>query len=336
MSRCGVLLINVGTPDACSNSGLRRYLTQFLMDRRIIELPWLWRSFVVKVLIVPIRARLSARKYQEIWQEQGSPLMAHSIAQRDGIQKKLGRDFHVALAMRYGEPSIKRQVKALIDQGCEKLIVVPLFPQYSSAATGSAIEEVFKSLKGVPHLPEVKTFKPFFRENFFLEAKARLIAEKLNGRHLILSFHGLPHTHIARAHAQATCKPDTPCPSDTAATFCYRAQCFLTAHHISQTLEISASDYSVCFQSRLGVRAWVEPYLFDTLRNLISRNILDVVVACPAFVSDCLETLHEIGIDANARFKKMGGKSITLVPCLNDDDKWLTGLSDAIYSLSHA
>jgi ferrochelatase len=330
--RSGVLLINVGTPTAPTYGAVKKYLGQFLMDKRILDISAIWRFLLVHLLITPLRARQSAKKYREIWQENGSPLYNISLRQVAVLSQHLGHQFHVAMAMRYGQPSIAKQLKYLMAKDCDQIILVPLFPHYSSAASGSALEEAFSCLKREYHIPAIKTLGPFYEEDFFLHNVANKIAPFLSPKkHLIISFHGLPYHHIKRSHKDAPCPHSQACEKQAIPPFCYRAQSFATARRIAQKLNLNQESYSVCFQSRFLRQQWIEPYLHDTLKNLRNQGIDQVVVVCPAFVADCLETLHEIGIEAKHFFQQqLGGKTFELVPCLNEDELWLKGLSEKI------
>lgn len=334
-SRIGVLLINTGTPELCTYRSVKSYLTQFLMDKRIIELPFFFRFVLVRFFITPFRALASAKKYREIWQENGSPLQIICDGQRSSLSQMLGDSFETVYAARYGKPCIKSQIEHLVEKDCEQIILVPMFPQYSSAASGSALEEAFACLKSFRHIPAVKTVSPFFSEQFFIDAHARLIRSRLSpNEHLIVSFHGLPKTHIEHSHRDAPCSQELPCPKNKTPSVCYRAQCFETARLIAEKLGLSPDCYSVCFQSRLGNQEWIQPYLENTLVSLRKNGIENITVVSPAFVSDCLETIHEIGIEAKATWRKLGGTNFKLIPCLNLDEQWLTGLRDKIKQIA--
>lgn len=331
----GVILLNVGTPQQYNYWAVKAYLDQFLMDKRIIDIPYIWRLILVKFIITPFRAQQSAKKYLEIWQKDGSPLYSISLKQTEIIKQKLGPDFITVLAMRYGKPSIKSQVKYLLDQGCDHLILVPLFPQYSSAASGSALEEALRCINSYSHIPTIKTLAPFYKENYFIEPQADNIAASLSKhQHLIMSFHGLPLQHIKKNHRGLICHHQQACPTNESLYFCYRAQCYETARNIANRLLLKEEQYSVCFQSRLGKQPWIRPSLEETLISLRQKDIVDVMVASPSFVSDCLETLHEIGIEAKTTWQNLSGKNMQLIPCLNLSEKWLSGLCQKIKILA--
>lgn len=329
----GILLLNVGTPDGYDYWSVKNYLSQFLMDKRILEMPYALRFPLVHFFIAPIRAWFSAQKYREIWRKDGSPLLAISHAQLKSLRAMLNDQYEIALGMRYGSPSIPAQIDHLLSKGCQQIIIVPLLPQYSSAASGSALQEIFTHLASKHHIPSIKSLAPFYKEDFYIDAKVRLIKEKLtDDQHLILSFHGLPMSHIERAHSDAPCQDNASCqiPTDN---FCYRAQCFETAHLIASRLKLNSHRFSICFQSRLGQQQWIKPYLLDELLLLRKNDVKNILIACPAFVSDCLETLHEIGIEAKAIWKKLGGSNLNLVSCINTDEIWLQNLAQKIEHL---
>jgi protoporphyrin/coproporphyrin ferrochelatase len=335
--RYGVLLLNVGTPNECSYWSVKSYLQQFLMDKRVFDVPFFFRFIMVNFFIAPLRAHASKKKYQEVFSDSISLLRAISDQQTNFIAKELGTDFSVLLGMRYGEPCIKSQIKYFLQKECEEIILIPLFPQYSSAAAGSALQEALSMLKDWRHMPVIKTLAPFYRENFFLDPQACLIGNCLSGQsHLIFSFHGLPKSHIKNSHQDLMCSDDNICPSQNTPSFCYRSQCYETARLIADKLNLQPQHYSVCFQSRLKGQRWIKPYLEDTLKEVRSKNFEHVVISCPSFVSDCLETIHEIGIEAKETWNRMGGKSLTLVPCLNLNEQWLIGLANKIKLLAQS
>ena len=337
MMRRGLLLINLGTPDSAGVSDVRTYLDEFLMDPRVIDLSPLARWALVKLLILPRRPKESAHAYQKIWTERGSPLLFHTVDLAEKVQRKLGEEVQVEVAMRYQSPSIESALERFRQAGVDHIVVFPLFPQYSSAATGSAVEKVWAEASkrwNTPHLVNVPAFydHPAFIEAF-RQVAAPVIAET-NPDRVVLSFHGLPERHVQKSdetadqsHCLAT---DTCCDSICEANRnCYRAQCFATARALCVALGVD--DYEVTFQSRLGKDPWVKPYTDERLDAMPSESVESVAVLCPAFVADCLETIEEIGMRALEDFVAAGGSALTLVPSLNATDAW----ADAVAQIAN-
>lgn len=338
--KTGVLLINLGTPDDTSLSSIRRYLREFLLDPRVIDLPTIPRYLLVNGLIVPFRSPKTAKAYQKIWQENGSPLRIHSQALADKARSLLGDNHQVELAMRYGNPSIQNAVTKL--NHCQKIIILPLFPQYSSAATGSAIEKAMSELGKQWNIPSINIIDQFYAHPDFIRALASSIKPYIDSaadansntktdKFLLLSYHGLPERHIDKSNCKASCSRIKPCPAmSTQNHFCYRAQCFATSKLLANQLGLNSDQYKTTFQSRLGKLPWIQPYTDDVLPKLIQRDIKKLVVACPAFTADCLETLEEIGMEAKKQWLELGGESFELVPCLNSADQWVSCVANFI------
>jgi ferrochelatase len=329
MSKTGVLLINLGTPDNCDPKSVFIYLTQFLNDPRVIDLATIWRSLLVNLLIVPFRYKKTTHAYQQIWTPAGSPLLINSNALTMALANELGDKYHVELGMRYGNPSIKSAMQKL--KVCEKIIVIPLFPQYSSAATGSALENFFRVVKSQWNIPEIYIQKDFFNNPFFIDAYADTIQQNLpaNKPDLILfSYHGLPLRHIDKSGCKADCSRVYACPPlNDLNAYCYRAQCYETSRLLAKALNIHSEQYQVTFQSRLGRTPWIKPYTDEVLPELIKKGIKNIAVACPSFVADCLETLEEINLRAKEQWHMLGGNEFTFIPCINNHPLWVHGLA---------
>jgi ferrochelatase len=326
----GVLLINLGTPDKADSKSVYAYLTQFLNDPRVVALPWLIRSLLVNLLIVPFRFRQSVHAYQQIWTEQGSPLLLNSHKLMTCLQQELGDTYHVELGMRYGKPSIASALKKL--EHCQHIVVIPLFPQYSSAATGSALEEVFCAIGKKWNIPALHIHNDFYNHPDFIRAYAEITQQKLTEQPVevvLFSYHGLPEIHLDKSECRAACSRQSACPmiSDKNAS-CYRAQCYETTRALATHLNLKTEQYRVSFQSRLGKTPWIKPYTDEVLTDLIQQGIKNIAVVCPSFVSDCLETLEEINIRARAQWKSLGGGEFVFVPCLNDNKTWVKALAD--------
>ena len=323
----GVLLVNLGTPDSPSRRDVRRYLHQFLTDGRVIDLPWLPRQLLVRGMIVPKRCRESARNYEEIWTEQGSPLMVYGRKVAARLQEALGEDYAVELAMRYQNPSIESALEALRDS--EEIIVLPLFPQYASATTGSIHQKVLECISKWQAIPPLRLINSYPTQERMIATYADL-ASRFNPKdydHILMSFHGLPERHIRKADCHNWClKPNCCDRLGHKNRHCYAAQCYATARAIATRLDLTPDDYTVCFQSRLGRDPWLKPYLSDILHTCDKR----VLILCPAFVADCVETLHEIGVEYYDEFLATGGEELTLVPSLNDEPEWILALRDLV------
>jgi ferrochelatase len=331
--KIGILLVNLGTPKNPSFIEIAKYLREFLSDPRVIDLPKIIRLILVYVIILPTRPFKAKQAYSKIWSKAGSPLRYISNNVTTKLQQKIEENYLVAGSMRYGEPSIASGVQKLKD--CSKIIVLPLFPQYSSAATGSATEKAMNEISKLWNIPDIQIINSFYQHESFIKAYSNNISAQLKQQKhafLLFSYHGLPTRHIAKSNCTYTCAGGSnPCPSITKKNhFCYKAQCYATSKLIAKELELDQESYSTSFQSRLGKTPWIPPYTDDMLLLLREREIENLVIACPAFVTDCLETLEEIGMEAKKTWLQLGGKNLTLVPCLNDDDLWISSIIDII------
>lgn len=324
-----VLLINLGTPDDPSVPAVRRYLDQFLMDGRVMDIPYINRNLLVRGIIVPFRSPNSSKLYKEIWDEKtGSPLMKYSILQQQLLQEKLGDDYHVELAMRYQKPSIENALQNLRRMQVEHIRIIPMFPQYASATTGSIIEEVMRILMKWPIFPELSIVNDFYENEMMAEVFAEN-AQKYNLQdydHVLFSYHGLPVRQLVNVNSSEDHNCETAGCRERMTEenrFCYLAQCFATSRAIAAKLNLKKDDYTDCFQSRLGKTPWIQPYTSDVLKKLAAEGKKKLLVLCPAFVADCIETIHEIGIEYDEEFKEMGGEEVQLVESLNDHSKWI-------------
>lgn len=329
----GILLVNLGTPDSPSVPDVRKYLKEFLLDERVIDIPAPQRNLLVRGIIAPFRAPKSAKLYEQIWNENGSPLLSFSKLLKTKLQNKLGENYLVELAMRYQSPSIKNGLDILKKANCNKIIVVPLFPQYSSAANGSVVEKVMDIIKSDPVFPELRFTGSFHQQPLFIKAFSEN-GIKYNPQeydHIIFSFHGLPERQITKSLPHFNCLSETCCDNLTLQNhLCYRAQCFETARAISTSLNIAKEKYTVCFQSRLGKTPWIKPYSDEVIKQLAAKGIKKILAFSPAFVADCLETIYEIGVEYDTIFKEHGGEKIQLVESLNDNDLFVDCLVEMI------
>jgi len=331
MGKKGILLVNLGTPDSPEVSDVRKYLDQFLMDERVIDINAFKRSLLVKGIIVPFRSPKTSKLYKEIWGENGSPLLYYSRIQAAMVQEQLGDGYHVELAMRYQNPSILSALEKMKAGLVDSIKVIPMFPQYASASSGSVIQNVMELVSKWQTIPPVSFVNSFHDNELVIETFAE------NGRkyqpetydHVLFSFHGLPERQLLKCdHTGHYClKQENCCESfNNTNKFCYSAQGHDTARLIAQKLNIPREKYTVCFQSRLGKEPWVQPYTTDVLKKLAAEGKKRLLVFSPAFVADCLETLYEITVEYHEEFKAMGGEHVQLVESLNDHPKFIAAL----------
>ncbi len=328
-----VLLVNLGSPDAPTAPAVRRYLREFLMDRRVLDVNWFLRFCIVHFAILPRRPKQSAHAYQSIWTDAGSPLIVTS----KNLQKKLQArvTVPVALAMRYQNPSISEIIRSLSSQNVDDLLLIPLFPHFAMSSFETAVERVKEVAASLAPQMRLTVQPPYYEEPDYIQALVGSAREFLSGgfEHLLFSFHGIPERHIRKADSTKThCLATPECcqsPSPAHAT-CYRAQCFKTVAAFVRSAGIPREKYSVSFQSRLGRDPWLKPYTDQELPRLAANGIRNLLVMCPAFVSDCLETLEEIGIRGKETFLNAGGKQLTLIPCLNEHPLWVEALQKKI------
>jgi len=333
-SKTGVLIINLGTPDSPSVGDVRKYLREFLMDRRVIDIPF-WRRFLlINFIIAPFRAPQSAKGYHELWGPKGSPLKVYGLELEGLLQQALGESFDVKLAMRYQSPSIKSVLSHFKDKGFKRLIVIPLYPQYASSSSGSTMEEVMRVLKGWEVVPEIKLISQFFDHPLFIKSFAEIGKKYMSQEkydHYLFSYHGLPEHQILKSSCDHYCRLGDCCSAYSSKNqYCYRAQCFETTRLLVKELGIKKEDYTICFQSRLGKTPWIKPYTDEIIKQLPGRGIKKVLVFSPAFVADCLETTVEIGIEYKKLFLEHGGESWQLVESLNIDPMWVECLKQMV------
>jgi ferrochelatase len=325
----GLLLVNLGTPEAPTTSAVRRYLREFLADPRVVDLPYLGRMALLYAIILPFRSPRSAHAYQRIWNpERGSPLLFHSQDLRNLVAQELGQTWEVRLAMRYGRPDLDVALTELETSGCTRIYVLPLYPHHASSSTGSTVEAVYRAAASRPAVPNLTILPEFYDHPGFISSLAEILGPELDTfqpDHLLLSYHGVPEHHV-----QATeLAPGGHCLRSEACCFamdrvnlrCYRAQCFATSRALATTLGLDPTKVLTAFQSRLGRVPWIRPYTDQLLAELPEPQGKRILVACPSFVVDCLETLEEVGIGLRERFAERGGE-LRLVPCLNALPSW--------------
>lgn len=329
----GVLLVNLGSPDSPSVPDVRRYLREFLMDGRVLDVAWPVRFCIVNFAILPSRPKQSAHAYQSIWTAEGSPLVVTSRRVQAHLKGRV--DVPVELAMRYQNPSIEAAVRSLAEKRIDEVLLIPLFPHYAMSSFETAVERVKELAARLAPGMKLTVQPPFYDHPDYIAALAGS-AQPFLARgydHLLFSFHGLPERHMCKADPSGGhCLTATNCcetPHPAHAT-CYRAQCFKTVAAFVKAAGVPAARYSVAFQSRLGREPWLKPYTDFELPKLAGQGIKNLLVMCPAFVSDCLETLEEIGIRGRETFRQAGGTELTLVPCLNEHPLWLEALGKMI------
>jgi len=315
----GVLLVNLGTPSTPAPRDIRRYLAEFLSDPRVIEIPrFIWLPILYCFVLTKRPSRLQPR-YEGIWMEGGSPLLVYSRRQTEGVQAALqarhGGRVCVELAMRYGEPSIAQGITRLREQGCERILTVPLYPQYAASTTATVVDAVAKHVAQLRNQPELRFIKRFHDDSGYIGALAAQIAQfwEVNGRpqKLVMSFHGLPRSTVLAGDP-------------------YYQDCQETAQRLAAQLGLASTEFQVTFQSRFGAARWLEPYTEPTLKTLASQGVAHIDVVCPGFVADCLETLEEISEECRDAFLEAGGRQFRYIPALNDQPAWTDGLVSLI------
>jgi ferrochelatase len=332
----GVLLINLGTPESPSVGDVRRYLREFLSDPRVLDIPGVSRWALVNLWIAPLRARRSARQYAAVWGSAGSPLMLNSLALRDALARELGAGFRVAIGMRYGRPSIAAGLGELTGAGSSRVIALPLYPQYASSSTGTALEALFAAAGREWNVPALDVLPELFAAPGFvaaLAAAAQPVLERARPDHLLMSYHGLPERQVRKsAPGSAVCLREPGCCDALRAdnARCYRAQCFATSRALARALGLPDGAWSIAFQSRLGRTPWIRPFTDEVLPQLAARGVKRLAVTCPSFAADCLETLEEIGVRAREQWRACGGESLELVPCPNAHPIWVRALAGLV------
>ena len=316
IGKTAVVLVNLGTPDAPTSSAVRRYLKQFLWDRRVVEVPRIIWWFILNLIILPFRSSQSAKKYASIWTKEGSPLKIHTEKQAlllKGYLGERGHEVNVVYAMRYGSPSIPSVLQKLKAEGYERLLVLSAYPQYSATTTGSNFDAVFSHYQQVRNVPELRMIKHYHDHEAYIEALKQSVLNhwQTHGRpeKLVMSFHGLPKAFLMRGDP-------------------YHCECYKTARLLAESLGLSKEQYLVTFQSRLGRAEWLQPYTAPTVTQLAKDGVKRIDVICPGFIADCLETLEEIAMEVRIDFLNAGGKEFNYIPCLNESPEWMRALAE--------
>ena len=315
-AQTAVVLVNLGTPDAPTARAVRRYLKQFLSDPRVVEIPRVIWWFILNCIILPFRSSKSAEKYASIWDAEGSPLRLNTERQAALLRARLlerGHRVHVTYAMRYGRPAVSDVLDELKAQGCDRILILPAYPQYSGTTTASIFDAVFQHYAKVRNVPELRLIKHYHDHDSYIQALRRSVQAHwdANGQpdKLVMSFHGVPKRTLLLGDP-------------------YHCECYKTARLLAEALGLSEAEYVVTFQSRFGKAAWLQPYTAPTLQELARQGVQRVDVMCPGFTSDCLETLEEIAMEAKAEFLHAGGREFHFIPCLNDTPAWGQGMME--------
>jgi len=333
MNKTGVLLIQLGTPDSPSVLDVRKYLREFLNDPRVIDIPWLARKILVNLIIVPFRAPKSAKVYRKLWTEKGSPLLYYSESLKNKLQNLLGDEYNIELAMRYQNPSMDDVLEKMRKRNYNKILILPLFPQYASATSGSAVDRAMKIIKKWWVIPEVKMITQFWDDEGYLNSFAER-GKQYNLHeydHILFSYHGLPVRQVDKVYFDGKPCSDHNCENEITEDnkYCYKAQSYATTRALAARLNIPREKYTVCFQSRLN-KNWLTPFTDKTIIDLANKGAKKLLVFSPAFVADCLETVIEIADEYQHLFKQHGGEKVQLVESLNNDDRWIKGIMDLI------
>ena len=319
--KVGILLANLGTPDAPNSSALRRYLGQFLMDSRVVEIPrFIWCAILYGIILV-IRPKKSAAKYAQVWTPEGSPLLVHSQKQaqlfRGFLAQKIKSPFVVELGMSYGNPSMKSAIENLKAQHCDRILVFPLFPQYAASSTAAVFDAAYKVLLKMRNVPAIRTIRSYHDHPEYISALAKSVQEhwRINGKpdfsageKLVMSFHGVPKVHLTKGDP-------------------YHCTCHKTGRLLADSLGLNKDDYLIAFQSRFGKQEWLKPYLAATLESLGQAKTKRIDVICPGFSGDCLETLEEIAMEGKEIFTHAGGGDYHYIPALNENDDWIHAMT---------
>jgi protoporphyrin/coproporphyrin ferrochelatase len=315
--KVGILLTNLGTPDAPTSKALRPYLKQFLMDKRVVEIPSFIWWFILNWIILLVRPKKSAEKYAQVWTKEGSPLLVNASKQalllRGYLAQRINSPFVIELGMSYGNPSIETAIEKLKAEHCNKILVFPLYPQYAASSTAASLDAVWKTLLKLRNVPAIRTIKHYHDHPQYIKALTKSINDywMINGKPemLIMSFHGVPKFHLMKGDA-------------------YHCECHKTARLLAESLGLNGNQYQVAFQSRFGKQEWLKPYLATTLESFGKSKTKRLDVVCPGFSSDCLETLEEIAMEGKVIFQSNGGGEYHYIPALNENDGWIHAMAD--------
>ena len=319
-----ILLVNLGTPDSPTKRNVRKFISEFLNDARVIDLPFILRKLLVNLIIVPFRASKSAKLYQKLWTNEGSPILNYGLSLKNKLNGLLDDNHEVYLAMRYGNPGMEKILTEIGKKQFQQLIILPLFPQYASSTTGSIIEKTMQIIEKWNYIPKIKIISEFYAQTAFIDAWAAKINKHNLAQygHVLFSYHGLPEKHVEATHENKSCN-NFNCSTEINEQnhACYRAQCYATTRLIAKKINLSEKNYTVCFQSRFG-KNWLSPFTEEVILNEAKKGTEKLLVIPPSFVADCLETIVEIGTDYRELFSLHGGDELQMVESLNDSDLW--------------
>ena len=332
MQKKAVLLINIGTPDKPEKKQVRKYLSEFLNDGRVIDIPWLARKILVNLIIIPFRTSKSTKLYKTLWTEKGSPLLVYSKQLEEKLNKRSGDEYDYYTAMRYGNPSLNDVLDHIKDKNYDEIILVPMFPQYASSTTGSLLEFAFKKTSDWYVIPAIRSINQFYDHpafiNSFVEQINREDPESYD--HIIFSYHGLPNSQVEKTHpgiSSVNCSCENAMPAH--GKYCYKATCYETTRKLADALNLNPGNYTVSFQSRLS-KKWLTPFTDEVVTGLAKQGKKKILIAAPAFVTDCLETIVELDVEYKELFLENGGDKLTMVKSLNDEDHWVKSLAAII------
>ncbi len=328
MIRRVLILVNTGTPDSPEVKDVRKFLSEFLNDGRVIDLPWLIRKILVDLIIVPFRSRRSAGLYRKLWTKDGSPLLVNLENLISGLKKMTGNKYEVHGAMRYGNPSLKEILGKIKRENYDEIIVFPLYPQYASSTTGSVFDLVMGEIVNWNFTPSVRLISQYYSHPSCIEAFSSniMLYDPQSYDHILFTYHSLPVRHINKIHPEISAyRCDCNEMMTKHGKFCYRATCYETTRLIANKLNLNSGKHSTSFQSSLN-RSWLSPYTDQVLRKLASEHKQRVLVVAPSFVADCLETIIEIQDEYKSLFQKAGGKELVMVKSLNDSNAWINAI----------
>lgn len=332
MDKTAVILSNTGTPDNTSVKAVRRYLKEFLGDARVITMPAVLRKMLVNGIIVPFRAPKSAKLYEQVWTSEGSPLLVHSLSLRNKLQEQLGDSYEVMLGMRYGNPSLQDALQQLKSNQYSRVVLLPLFPQYASSTTGTILECVHSEISKWNNIPALQTIPPFFNHEDFIACFAENVKNKKPEQfdHVLFSYHGLPLKHVNATHQGKDCSHFN-CTKEInpSNTYCYRAACYATTRLLASQLNLPEDKYTVCFQSRFS-QSWLSPFADEEIKKRAKEGVKSLLLVSPSFVTDCLETIVELGIEYRHLFEQNGGERFEWTESLNDKEQWVCFLAELI------
>jgi protoporphyrin/coproporphyrin ferrochelatase len=332
MNKTAVILSNTGTPDDPSVGAVRRYLREFLGDKRVISLPWLPRKILVNGIIAPFRAPRSARLYEKVWTPDGSPLLVYSQLLRSKLRTVLGQNYEVLLGMRYGNPSLVSALEKVREMNFKKVVIIPLYPQYASSTSGSILELVNKRIGSWNTVPSLVSIGQFYDNPGFIDCFSQNILKKEPAKfdHVLFSYHGLPISHVNATHQNMDCNVFS-CTGEIneTNTFCYRATCYATTRLLADKLNLGPDQYTVCFQSRFS-KNWLSPFADEEIVAKAKAGMKKILVVSPSFVTDCLETIIELGYEYRELFLENGGEQLEWVESLNDHDCWVNVLKELV------